>query len=216
MSNRACGISRSPRTARASAALTRTSGSVGTTDPGGPGALQSAATLGVPYWNNRTPLKQFTYQMNSSRKLGLGQFARKVNGTDILTLSRREPFAVSRSKIELSIELRARHRKCFQIVVTDGKGQNNMKPELKDLMQDLQMAFNESVCESERIAEILAEIKGSGYDVLLALEVTIGMSAGKPEEAETAPVAASAASISGQCNFTDFDRQFLQTLHVAG
>jgi hypothetical protein len=94
-----------------------------------------------------------------------------------------------------------------------------MKPELKDLMQDLQMAFNESVCESERIAEILADMKSSGYDVLLALEVTIGMTAGKQEDAQTAPVAASAAApsgtgVSGECNFTDFDRQFLQSLHV--
>jgi len=87
-----------------------------------------------------------------------------------------------------------------------------MKPELKDLMQDLQMAFNESVCESERIAEILAEIKNSGYEVLLALEVTVGMTAGKQEASQPAP--ASTVSASGECNFTDFDRQFLQTLHV--
>jgi len=88
-----------------------------------------------------------------------------------------------------------------------------MKPELKDLMQDLQVAFNESVCESERIAEILAEIKSSGYEVLLALEVTIGTSAAKQEEAPVAP-SPSTTSVSGECNFTDFDRKFLETLHV--
>ena len=62
-----------------------------------------------------------------------------------------------------------------------------MKPELKDLMQELQVAFNESVCESDRIAEVLAEIKSSGYDVLLALEVTIGMNVAKPSEADPEP-----------------------------
>ena len=49
--------------------------------------------------------------------------------------------------------------------MTDRKGNDNMNPESKDMMEELQMAFNESVCESERIAEILADIKSSGYDV---------------------------------------------------
>lgn len=87
-----------------------------------------------------------------------------------------------------------------------------MKPELKDLMQELQVAFNESVCESERISEILAEIKQSGYDVLLALEVTIGVAGGKQPEAEPAPMDASDVSV--ECNFTEFDREFLHSLYV--
>lgn len=92
--------------------------------------------------------------------------------------------------------------------MTDRKGHDNMNPELKDMMQELQVAFNESVCESERIAEILADIKRSGYDVLLALEVTIGMTAGKQEE--TAPV----ARVPGECNFSEEDLQFLHGMHV--
>ena len=86
-----------------------------------------------------------------------------------------------------------------------------MKPELKDLMQELQMAFNESVCESDRIAEILADIKSTGYDVLLALEVTIGMTPSKPGDAVPVPV----PNTADQYDFTESDRQFLQTLHVA-
>ena len=85
-----------------------------------------------------------------------------------------------------------------------------MNPELKDLMQELQIAFNESVCESERIAEILADIKRSGYDVLLALEVTIGTSTEKQPE----PVAAPVSATSGECDFSESDLQFLRGLHV--
>ncbi|HYK17212.1 MAG TPA: hypothetical protein VEV37_04285 [Bryobacteraceae bacterium] len=96
--------------------------------------------------------------------------------------------------------------------MTDRKGNDNMNPELKDMMQELQMALNESVCESERIAEILADIKSSGYDVLLALEVTIGMTAGKQEEAM--PVAAPVAKVSGECDFSEADVQFLRGMHV--
>ena len=97
----------------------------------------------------------------------------------------------------------------------DRKGQKDMKPELKELMEELQTAFNDSVCESERIAEILADIKSSGYDVMLALEVTIGMTATpqKPEEAQLA--AEPAGNVPGDCDFTDLDRQFLESMHVS-
>jgi len=95
-----------------------------------------------------------------------------------------------------------------------------MRPELKDLMQELQLAFNESVCESERIAEILADIKCSGYDVMLALEVTIGMTEATPNgaevEAAATPAAAPASIAAGEYNFTESDRQFLESMHVAG
>ena len=87
-----------------------------------------------------------------------------------------------------------------------------MKPELKDLVEELQMAFNESVCESDRIAEVLADIKRSGYEVVLALDVTIGVSAAKPEE-DTTPAASQAPS--GELSLNDEDRYFLQDLHIA-
>ncbi len=62
-----------------------------------------------------------------------------------------------------------------------------MQPEIQSLMEELQTAFNESVCESDKIAAVLAEIKSAGYDVLLALEVTIGVTAAKPDSAERTP-----------------------------
>ena len=49
-----------------------------------------------------------------------------------------------------------------------------MDDRLKELMQDLGNAINESLSDSDRIAEAIGEIKKSGYDVFLVLEATIG------------------------------------------
>jgi hypothetical protein len=91
------------------------------------------------------------------------------------------------------------------------KGENDMKPELKEMVEELQIAFNESVCESDRIAEVLADIKRSGYEVVLALDVTIGVTAAKQEQADETPVMPAAP---GQFTLNDEDRLFLRELHV--
>ena len=88
-----------------------------------------------------------------------------------------------------------------------------MKPELKELVEELQVAFNESVCGSERISEVLAEIKESGYDVILALDVTIGVTAAKPDESDAELT--SQPTVSGEFSLTDQDRQLLEGMHIA-
>src|SRR5438876_3627652 len=45
---------------------------------------------------------------------------------------------------------------------------------LKILMQELGNAINDSLSDSDRIAEAIGEIKQAGYDVFLVLEATIG------------------------------------------
>lgn len=45
---------------------------------------------------------------------------------------------------------------------------------LKELMQELGNAINESLSDSDRIAGAIGEIKRAGYDVFLVLEATIG------------------------------------------
>jgi len=45
---------------------------------------------------------------------------------------------------------------------------------LKHLMQELGNAINDSLSESDRIAEAIGGIKQAGYDVFLVLEATIG------------------------------------------
>jgi hypothetical protein len=54
-----------------------------------------------------------------------------------------------------------------------GKGRI-LDDQLKELMQELGNAINESLSDSERIAAAIGEIKRAGYDVFLVLEATIG------------------------------------------
>jgi hypothetical protein len=44
----------------------------------------------------------------------------------------------------------------------------------KRLIKELGDAINESLSESERIAEVMSRIRNAGYDLFLVLEVTIG------------------------------------------
>ena len=44
----------------------------------------------------------------------------------------------------------------------------------KRLIKELGDAINESLSESEKISDVLARIRASGYDLFLVLEVTIG------------------------------------------
>src|SRR6266571_3178117 len=61
-------------------------------------------------------------------------------------------------------------------------GRSLVEDRLKDLMQELGNAINESLSDSDRIAAAIGEIKRAGYDVFLVLEATIGFN--KREEAE--------------------------------
>src|ERR1700683_2861988 len=54
------------------------------------------------------------------------------------------------------------------------KGATAVEEKLKDLMQELGNAINESLSDSDRIAAAIGEIKRAGYDVFLVLEATIG------------------------------------------
>ncbi len=85
-------------------------------------------------------------------------------------------------------------------------------------MQDLGNAINESLSDSERIAEAIGEIKRAGYDVFLVLEATIGFnkreegdeSSDDSEIGEPQEIAAS-----GRVRFTTQDQRFLKALRIA-
>lgn len=51
---------------------------------------------------------------------------------------------------------------------------------LKELMKELGSAINESISDSDRIAEAIANIKASGYDVFLVLEAAVGFQKNEP------------------------------------
>jgi hypothetical protein len=48
--------------------------------------------------------------------------------------------------------------------------------QLKRLMKELGEAINESLADSDQIAEVVSRIKDGGYDIFLVLEATIGVS----------------------------------------
>jgi len=92
-----------------------------------------------------------------------------------------------------------------------------MEESLKGLMQDLGNAINESLSDSERIAEAIGEIKSAGYDVFLVLEATIGFNrreALDDDEAES-PAEAPTVTSTGKLRFTSQDQRFLKALRIA-
>jgi hypothetical protein len=83
-----------------------------------------------------------------------------------------------------------------------------MNPDLKMLVEEFERAINESVCESDRIASIVTDMKRAGYDITLVLEATIGVSS--INEPEPAPVRTS----NGEVHLTDQDCKFLRALKI--
>ena len=90
-----------------------------------------------------------------------------------------------------------------------------MDDHLKELLQQLGNAINESLSESEDIAEAIAEIRRAGYDVFLVLEATIGFNK-RPQEQEgtTASPAPSADFRRSQISFSAQDHAFLKALKI--
>jgi len=90
-----------------------------------------------------------------------------------------------------------------------------LEDHLKELMQDLGNAINESLSDSERIAEAIGEIKGAGYDVFLVLEATIGFN--KREDGAVEDASDSRTTISqpqDKVRFSTQDERFLKALRI--
>lgn len=92
-----------------------------------------------------------------------------------------------------------------------------LEERLKNLMQELGTAINESLAESERIADAVSEIRKNGYDVFLVLEATIGLNRRDESELDdddAAPAIVTETSING-VKFTPQDQKFLRALKIA-
>ena len=96
-----------------------------------------------------------------------------------------------------------------------------MDEPLKHLMQELGNAINDSLSESDRIAEAIGEIKRAGYDVFLVLEATIGFNRrdenSEDEEEEHSDVAEEPKRFetTGKIKLTSQDQRFLRALKIA-
>jgi hypothetical protein len=85
--------------------------------------------------------------------------------------------------------------------------------QLKQLMKELGEAINESLADSEQIAEVVSRIKDGGYDIFLVLEATIGVS--KPGEKTTDKTSlVTTLSSNPQLNISDQDLKFLKSLRI--
>jgi hypothetical protein len=95
---------------------------------------------------------------------------------------------------------------------------------LKSLMQDLGNAINDSLSDSEQIAEAIGEIKRAGYDVFLVLEATIGFNkredgedGGKDSDVDgdSEPLdTPREVATTGKVRFTTQDQRFLKALRI--
>jgi hypothetical protein len=70
--------------------------------------------------------------------------------------------------------------------------------QLKRLLRELGHAINDTVGDSERIADAIAGVRAAGYDIVLKLDATIGLAR---REAQSSRI-------------TNTDRRFLESLHI--
>ena len=101
-----------------------------------------------------------------------------------------------------------------------------MEEKLKELMQELGNAINESLSDSDRIAAAIGEIKKAGYDVFLVLEATIGFNkrdesdgdetgSDSTSDAETPAPSKRKFESTGKIKLTSQDHKFLRALKIA-
>ena len=69
---------------------------------------------------------------------------------------------------------------------------------MKQLLRDLGHAINDSVSDSERIAEAISSVRSAGFDIVLKLDATIGLARRSEQDAKMTPL----------------DRRFLESLHI--
>ncbi len=87
--------------------------------------------------------------------------------------------------------------------------------QFKRLVKELGYAINESLAESDRIADVMGRIRAAGYDLFLVLEVTIGFNkrgeSGLVHRQKLAPDKHPEAEF----HLTNQDAQFLRALKIS-
>jgi len=79
---------------------------------------------------------------------------------------------------------------------------------LKSMMRELGDAINNSLSDSEQIAEVISRIKAGGYDVFVVLEATIGFNQHEADEEEAIELSAAELKMTAQ------DVKFLKSLRI--
>ena len=95
-----------------------------------------------------------------------------------------------------------------------------MDEKLKELVQELGNAINESLSDSDRIAGAIGEIKRAGYDVFLVLEATIGFNKRDDEDSSSENTSEGSSEpvqyeANGKIRLTTQDQKFLRALKIS-
>jgi hypothetical protein len=69
---------------------------------------------------------------------------------------------------------------------------------MKQLLRELGHAINDTVSDSERIADAISGVRAAGFDIVLKLDATIGLARRGAQDAK----------------MTSQDRRFLESLHI--
>jgi hypothetical protein len=69
---------------------------------------------------------------------------------------------------------------------------------MKRLLRELGHAINDTVSDSERIADAISGVRAAGFDIVLKLDATIGLARRGAQDAK----------------MTTQDRRFLESLHI--
>ena len=89
-----------------------------------------------------------------------------------------------------------------------------MDKRLKTMIKELGDAINNSLSDSEQIAEVISRIKAGGYDVFVVLEATIGFNDAEEGE-EQEKLAATPRRSTAEFKMTPQDRKFLKSLRIS-
>ena len=88
-----------------------------------------------------------------------------------------------------------------------------MDQQLKQLMKELGEAINESLADSEPIADVVSRIKEGGYDIFLVLEATIGVSKPGEKTSDKTSLVTTLAT-NPELKISDQDMKFLKSLRI--
>ena len=89
-----------------------------------------------------------------------------------------------------------------------------MDKRLKSMIKELGDAINNSLSDSEQIAEVISRIKAGGYDVFVVLEATIGFNEAEDGEEQQEKQPAVRRTSSG-FRMTSDDRKFLKSMRIS-
>jgi hypothetical protein len=94
-----------------------------------------------------------------------------------------------------------------------------LEKELKDLVEQLGSAIDETIAESGRIGDIVQEMEQAGYDLTLVLEATMRFTPKGLGELESIEMqmdsSMSGLTATAKFDLTPQDEEFLQALKVA-